>query len=145
MFIKNFSYPASTQTDLDFFDIFTFHIWNMESIGFACKKKKKIANFHVLGLFMPKKQVQSENKNSVCHAALPSGRWSKFVSTISQPSLGLQIFIWDLATLRQMGWIDAPHTQNFEILKSLKQTQESKNFKIAFEIFEKMLDGWNFD
>jgi hypothetical protein len=31
-----------------------------------------------------------------------------------------------LATLRQLGWIDAPHTQNFEILKSLEQTQESK-------------------
>jgi hypothetical protein len=30
------------------------------------------------------------------------------------------------ATLRQLGWIDAPHTQNYEILKSLEQTQESK-------------------
>jgi hypothetical protein len=29
-----------------------------------------------------------------------------------------------LATLRQLGWIEAPHTQNFEILKSLEQTQE---------------------
>jgi hypothetical protein len=29
-----------------------------------------------------------------------------------------------LATLRQLGWIYAPHTQNFEILKSLEQTQE---------------------
>jgi hypothetical protein len=27
----------------------------MESIGFTCKKKKNIANFHVLGLFIPKK------------------------------------------------------------------------------------------
>jgi hypothetical protein len=34
------------------------------------------------------------------------------------------------ATLRQLGWIDAPHTQNFEILKTLEQTQESK---ISFE------------
>jgi hypothetical protein len=33
------------------------------------------------------------------------------------------------ATLRQLGWIDAPHTQSFEILKSLEQTQESKNLK----------------
>jgi hypothetical protein len=32
------------------------------------------------------------------------------------------------ATLRQfqLGWIDAPHTQNFEILKSLEQTQKLK-------------------
>jgi hypothetical protein len=49
------------------------------------------------------------------------------------------------AALRPLSWIDAPHTQNFEILKSLEQTQESKKFKITFEIFVKMLDGSNFD
>jgi hypothetical protein len=43
-----------------------------------------------------------------------------------------------------MCWIDAPHTQNFEILKSLEQTQESKKIKISFEIFVKMLIGSNF-
>jgi hypothetical protein len=48
------------------------------------------------------------------------------------------------AIFRHLGWIDAPHTQNFEILKSLEQTQESKNSKIVFEIFVKMLDGCNF-
>jgi hypothetical protein len=48
------------------------------------------------------------------------------------------------ATLRQLGWIDALHTQNFEILKSLEQTQKSKKFKISYEIFVKMLDGFNF-
>jgi hypothetical protein len=48
------------------------------------------------------------------------------------------------ATLRQLGGIDAPHTQNYEILKSLEQTQESKKIKITFEIFVKMLDGLNF-
>jgi hypothetical protein len=36
------------------------------------------------------------------------------------------------ATLRQLGWIDAPHTQSFEILKSLEQTQESKKIKITW-------------
>jgi hypothetical protein len=45
------------------------------------------------------------------------------------------------ATLRQLGWIDVPHTQNIEILKFLEQTQESTKFKIGFEIFVKMLDG----
>jgi hypothetical protein len=49
-----------------------------------------------------------------------------------------------LATLRQLGWIDTPHTQNFEILKPLEQTQESKKHKISFEIFVKMLDGLYF-
>jgi hypothetical protein len=43
-----------------------------------------------------------------------------------------------------LGWIDAPHIQNFEILKSLEQTQELKKFKITFEIFVKMLHGLNF-
>jgi hypothetical protein len=43
-----------------------------------------------------------------------------------------------------LGWIDVPHTQNFEILKSLEQTQESKKkIKITLEIFVKMLDGSN--
>jgi hypothetical protein len=28
--------------------------------------------------------------------------------------------------LRHLGWIGAPHTQNFEILKFLEQTQELK-------------------
>jgi hypothetical protein len=48
------------------------------------------------------------------------------------------------ANLRQLGWIDAPHTQNFENLESLEQTQELKIFIISFEIFIKMLDGLNF-
>jgi hypothetical protein len=38
----------------------------------------------------------------------------------------------------------APPTWNFEILKSLKQTQESKKIKITCEIFVKLLDGLNF-
>jgi hypothetical protein len=44
-----------------------------------------------------------------------------------------------LATLRQLGWIDALPTQNFEILKSLEKTQESKKIKITFEFFVEML------
>jgi hypothetical protein len=38
--------------------LFTFHLFF-------------IANFHVLGLFVPKKRVESEKKISVCHVALP--------------------------------------------------------------------------
>jgi c-di-AMP phosphodiesterase-like protein len=48
------------------------------------------------------------------------------------------------ATLCQLGWIDALYTQNFEILKSLEQTQESKKIKITLEIFVKILNGLNF-
>jgi hypothetical protein len=40
------------------------------SIGFVMRKMKKkiIADFHVLGLFMVKKHVLSDRKNSVCYA-----------------------------------------------------------------------------
>jgi hypothetical protein len=42
------------------------------SIGFVSRKmKKKIADFHVLGLFMTKNHDLSDKKNSVCHAPLP--------------------------------------------------------------------------
>jgi hypothetical protein len=67
---------------------------NGESIGFTCKKnlfttyeiwkvKKRnffIANFQVLGLFMPKKLVKSEFffRLSSGAAGVP-GRWSKFL------------------------------------------------------------------
>jgi hypothetical protein len=43
-----------------------------------------------------------------------------------------------------LGWIDALHTQNFEILKSLEQTQESKKIKTSFDFFVKMLDDFDF-
>jgi hypothetical protein len=44
-------------------------------------KKKNIADFHVLGLFMAKKHDLNEKKISVCHAPLPL---KKFVSTLAQ-------------------------------------------------------------
>jgi hypothetical protein len=41
------------------------------SIGLVSRKmKKNIADFHVLGLFMTKKQDLSEKKFSVCHVPL---------------------------------------------------------------------------
>jgi hypothetical protein len=55
---------------------------------------------------------------------------------------GYKFEIW--ANLRQLGWIDAPHTQNFEILKSLEQTQESKNVISVLIFFCKILDGLNY-
>jgi hypothetical protein len=38
-----------------------------------------------------------------------------------------------------------PYTQNFEILKFLSKTQESKNLKFIFENINKKLNGSNFD
>jgi hypothetical protein len=40
---------------------------------------------------------------------------------------------------RFLDWIDAPHTQNFEIFKSPEQNQE-KN-KNGFDFFEKIVEG----
>jgi hypothetical protein len=37
-----------------------------------------------------------------------------------------------LATLNYLGWSDAPHIQNFEILKPLEKTDEKKN-EIIFD------------
>jgi hypothetical protein len=48
----------------------TYEIWKV-LVSLAKKKIFFIANFHVLGLFIPKKRVSSEKTNSVCHAALP--------------------------------------------------------------------------
>jgi hypothetical protein len=53
-----------------------FYLSHMEhegSIGFVMRKMKKkiIADFHVLVLFMAKKHDLSDKKNSVCHAPLP--------------------------------------------------------------------------
>jgi hypothetical protein len=81
-------------------------------------------------------------------------RFFPFVTRRCRPGVGRNLYQRNLsrlkgyrfeisATLRQLNWIDAPHTQNFEILKSLEETQESKKFKITFEIFVKMLDGLN--
>jgi hypothetical protein len=45
------------------------HMEYEESIGFVSRKmKKKIADFHVLRLFMAKKHDLSEKTFSVCHA-----------------------------------------------------------------------------
>jgi hypothetical protein len=77
-----------------------------------------IANFHVLGLFMPKKQVKSEKKNpSVtwrCGLGVGRNLYRRYLSRLK----GYRFEI--LAILRQLSWIDAPHTQNFEIFKFLE-------------------------
>jgi hypothetical protein len=44
------------------------------------------------------------------------------------------------ATHHHLGWIDAPHDQKFEILKSLEKIQESTKIKNIFDIFVKALD-----
>jgi hypothetical protein len=50
------------------------------SFGFVSRKmKKKIADLHVLGLFMAKKHDLSEKKISVCHVPLPLPLNAKFV------------------------------------------------------------------
>jgi hypothetical protein len=51
------------------------------SIGSVSRKmkKKNIADFYVLGLFMGKKHYLSEKTKSVCHAPLPLPLNAKYV------------------------------------------------------------------
>jgi hypothetical protein len=59
------------------------------SIGFVMRKiKKKIADFHVLGLFMAKKHDLSDKKISACHAPLPLN--AKFVPRLQPRPLNLE-------------------------------------------------------
>jgi hypothetical protein len=87
----------------------------MESHGFTCKRN--IAYFHVLGLLKAKKHVLSEKNFPSVKPKIPV-RWSIFVSTSHLKGYRIEI----LATLHHLDWINAPHTQNFEILKSLEET-----------------------
>jgi hypothetical protein len=99
-------------------------------------QKQIIAYFHVLGLFIPKKFPSVTRR---CWPVVGRNLYRRYLSRLKSYRIEIS------TTLRQLGWIDAPPTQNFEILKSLEQTQESKKkIKITFEIFVKMLDGLNF-
>jgi hypothetical protein len=51
------------------------------------------------------------------------------ISTIPQPPLkAIAVYRFKFfAIFHHLDWIDAPHTQNLEILKSVEKTQESKN------------------
>jgi hypothetical protein len=96
----------------------------MENIVFTSKK------LHVFGLFIPKKHNLGEKKISVSHAAVVAQNlYRRYLSRRKSYRFEFS------ATFHYMGWIDAPHTQNFEILKSLEKTQESKKFEIIFDIF----------
>jgi hypothetical protein len=103
------------------FLLFTYEIWKvLVSLAFFFCKLSRFRTFYT------KKTSLERKKNSVRHAALPSGRCNAFEIS---------------ASFRKLGWIDALHTQNFEILTSLEQTQETK--KITFQFFIKKLDGFN--
>jgi hypothetical protein len=74
--------------------VFTFQIWRL-LISLA--KKKIIANFHVFGLFLPKKRVQNEKKKFrrsrgvagiagiAGVAVVAGGFWMKFEAQLAQP------------------------------------------------------------
>jgi hypothetical protein len=80
------------------------------------KLKENIANVNVLELFIPKIQVESEKKNPsvtrCCRRCRPGvGRYlfRRYLSRLKGYRFEIS------ATFRHLGWIDAPHTQNFEI------------------------------
>jgi hypothetical protein len=60
----------------------------MESIGFTCKKKFFfIANFHVLGLFIPKNEFRAKKNVRLSRgvAGVAVGFWTKFEAHLAQP------------------------------------------------------------
>jgi hypothetical protein len=85
-----------------------------------------IANFHVLGIFMPENKFRAKTNFRLsrgvadCRPVVGRNLYRRYLSRLKGYRFEIS------ATLRKLGWIDAPHTQNFEILKSLEQTQESK-------------------
>jgi hypothetical protein len=77
--------------------------------------------------------IWAKKKNSVCHVAVAARNlYQRYLSRHK---------CYRFAEVHHLGWIDAPHTQSFEILKTLEQTQESKYFEIIFDIFAKVLDA----
>jgi hypothetical protein len=82
---------------------------------FSCKKKILLI---FIGLFIPKNEFRE---------SLFVGRnlYRRYLSRLK----GFRFEI--SATLRQLGWIDESYTQIFGILKSLEQTQETKQIKIT--------------
>jgi hypothetical protein len=123
----------------------TYDIWKV-LVSLAKKIFFFIANFLVLRLLylknLERKKMPSVTRRCRscrrCRPGVGRNLCRRYLSRLEGYRFEIS------AILRQLGWIDAPHTQNFEILKSLEQTQESKNFKIRFEIFVKLLDGLNF-
>jgi hypothetical protein len=129
---------------------FFFTFYDFLSVKTCFKQKKFFKIFGVKPILSLIYFIYAESKNefrakksfpSVTRRCLPFvGRnlYRRYLSRLEGYRFEIS------AILRQLGWIEAPHTLNFEILKSLEQTQESKKFKITFEIFVKMLDGFNF-
>jgi hypothetical protein len=102
---------------------------------------KNFSFFSTLNQFFPHIPYVASKNPSVTRCCRPVVDWNLYRRYLSRLK-GYRFEIW--ATLRQLGWIDAPHTHSFDILTSLEQTQESKKCKISFEFFVKMLDGLNF-
>jgi hypothetical protein len=70
---------------------------------------------------------EKPEKKSVCHAALLDfvGRnlYRRYLNLLNS------YFFY-------LGWIDAPHTHNFEILKSLQKLKSPKNIKTVLIFFK---------
>jgi hypothetical protein len=84
----------------------------------TCKKRKKmIANFHVLGLFISKKQVRSENQFQSATRRCRFLLDEICIDDISAALRATDLRFW-LPIYLHLGWIDAPHTQNFEMSRA---------------------------
>jgi hypothetical protein len=76
----------------------------MENIGFTCKKK-----IILLLIFTFWKQKMSVTRRCWhCRPVVGRNLYRQYLSRLKGYRFEIS------ATLRQLGWIDAPHTQNFE-------------------------------
>jgi hypothetical protein len=65
---------------------------------------------------LERKKIPSVTRR--CHPVVGRNLYRQYLSRLKGYRFEIS------ATLHQLGWIDAPHTQNFEIYKTLEQTQE---------------------
>jgi hypothetical protein len=81
--------------------------------------------FHT-GLFIPKKQVKSDFFPSVTRQCRPGVGRNLYLRYFSR----LKGYRFEIsATLHLLGWIDAPHTQNFEFWNLLRKLRKAKKLK----------------
>jgi hypothetical protein len=116
----------------------------MESIGFTCKNNNFLLQiltfrtFHTQKTSLEQKKIPSVTRR--CRPDVSRNLCRRYLGRLKDDRFEIS------AALRHLGWIDAPHTQNFEILKFLEQTQESKKIKICSDglnFGKRCLLGWS--
>jgi hypothetical protein len=119
-----FSSPASTQTELDFFPHFSSKFQN-----FSEKLLSEFQNNPSLNEFRAKNYFPSVTRR--CRPVVGRNLYRRYLSRLK----GYRFEIW--ATLRRLGWIDAPHTQIFEISRANSGVKKIKILSNRINIYKR--------